>query len=317
MYTEEQLDFAYRYPFSEEAKEVVKSLNQKSIERQHVLSGKARVEQALQNDRLEYKETGYGKTDLILSYVYARMLVSALRSSAVIIRYANAESRRAMEALELDSDGSIARLCRELGLRMGKEGDRYRIRFAQYLEDMPDEDGFELPNQALSSGYVQLDRHRMIRVLGTAIRNSIAKGLPVKGESIPKAVSDYAKEIKIPIKQAPFQPKGRGSVSWIDKLLQTPIPDCRHRTVNIILAPYLVNGKGMPVEKATETISNYIVLCKTVNPDTNITDRYIKYQCEYSKKHGLRPLSLKRARVELSAIDFNLLLGEDRLKDEE
>lgn len=125
---------------------------------------------------------------------------------------------------------------------------------------------------------------------------------------------EYSKSIKIPAPKVQIR-KGAGNIMWIDRLLATPIPDARHRTVNLILAPYLVNIKGLPVEKAIETISNYIALCKTINPDTKITDRYIKYQCEYAKAHGLKPLSLARAKTELgSGIDFVMLLGEEEAK---
>jgi hypothetical protein len=317
MYTEEQLDFAYKYPFSEEAKSVVKSLDLKSVDRAHVLAGKSRLEEALKNDRLEYRESNYGKLDFLLGYVYARMLTSALRNSAIVRRFATAESKRATDALELDSDSSILRIAKELGLAMTKEEDDYVIRFAAFLKNMPTEEGFSLSNQRLGSGNVVLDKHQVIKVLGVAIRKAIERGLPIKQESIPRIVLDYAKDLKIQVKPIAMPIKGLSSVSWIDKLLQTPIPDCRHRTVNLILAPYLVNSKGLSVEQALEIISNYITLCKTVNADTKITDRYIKYQCEWAKKHGLRPLSLRRARVELSAIDFNLLLGEDKLVESE
>lgn len=312
MYTEEQLDFAYRYPFTEEARAIVKELDMKSVEREHVIAGKSRVEEALKNDRLEYYKSDYGKVEFLLGYVYARMLVSALRSNAVITRYANAEAKRAVDALELDSDANMLKIAGELGVKVSKEGDNYLIDFAVFLENMPDDEGLGLPNQKLGAGKVLLDRHKLIKVLGIAARNMIIKSLPIKQESIPKIVAGYAKEIRIIVKPSQLPVRGRSSVSWIDKLLQTPIPDCRHRTVNLILAPYLVNSKELPVERAVELISDYIALCRTINPDTNITDRYIKYQCEYSKTHGLRPLSLRRARVELGAIDFNLLLGEEK-----
>ena len=316
MYTEEQLDFAYRYPFSEEAKTLVRSLDMKDVERAHVLGGKARVEEALKDDRLEFVESNYGKMESVLSYVYARMLVSALKNSAVIRRYATAESKRAAAAMEKDTDASITKLSNELGLQLKKEDDSYRMAFVAYLDNMPEEDGLELANQRLVGGTVLLDRHRVIKVLGIAIKKSIEKGLPIKLESIPKIVVAYSKEIKVPYKPVAGSAVQSGKVTWIDRLMQTPIPDCRHRTVNLVLAPYLVNGKGMPVDKAVEAILNYIALCKTVNPDTNITERYIRYQCEYAKSHGLRHLSLKRAKTELGAIDFKLLLGEDKSDSE-
>ncbi len=314
MYTREELNFAYRYPFSNEARELIKGLGLREIDHKYMVIGKARVEEALLNDRIEYRESDYGKLDFVVAYVYARMLVSALKNIGTISRYANAEARRAMEALARGSDSDIMTIATELGLAL-KQGDGgFTLRFAQFLDNSPNEDGFGLANQRLSNGVVALDRFQAIKVTGVAIARSIAKGLPIKSSEIPKTVIEYSKGISVPIPKTHATASG-GKINWIDRLLQTPIPDCRHRTVNLILAPYLVNTKGIPVEKALEVISGYIALCKTINPDTKITDRYIKYQCEYAKSHGLRPLSLARAKTELgSGIDFNILLGEETEK---
>jgi hypothetical protein len=66
--------------------------------------------------------------------------------------------------------------------------------------------------------------------------------------------------------------------------------------VNLILAPYLVNTKGIDVEQAAKIIIEYIDRCRAIDPNTKINERYIEYQCDYAKKKGLRPLSLSRAK---------------------
>ncbi len=311
MYSKEELDFAYKYPFSDEAREVIKEINLREIEQRHLIIGKARIDEALQNDKIEYRESDYGKLDFVVGYVYARMLISSLKSPVLVIKYANAEAKRASDALARDSDSNLIKLSRELGLEIREEGEKFAINFAQFLANAQNIEGFSLSNHKLSRGVVVLDRYQTIKVMGSAVVKAVAKGLPIKSSDIPRVVLEYAKGIKVPVPKMQIR-KGAGNIGWIDRLLQTPIPDARHRTVNLILAPYLVNIKGLPVEKAIETISNYIALCKSVNPDTKITDRYIKYQCEYAKSHGMRPLSLARARVELGGgIDFVAVLGEE------
>jgi len=80
----------------------------------------------------------------------------------------------------------------------------------------------------------------------------------------------------------------------------------RHRTVNLILAPYLVNTKQLEVEQAARIISDYIERCKQIDPNTKINERYIEYQCSYAKRRGLRPLSHERAKELLgSAVEVN------------
>ena len=96
--------------------------------------------------------------------------------------------------------------------------------------------------------------------------------------------------------------------NWVEKLLATPIADIRHRTVNLILAPYLVNTKGMSVDQATKIICEYIERCKLLDPATRVNERYVRYQCDYAKKRGLKVLSLDRAKELLgSALDINVL----------
>ncbi len=311
MAAKDGLEFAYKYPFSDEAKVVIKELDLRSIAPSHLQLGKERLEKALQEENLEYTKTSYVIPEFVISYVYARMLLSAMKNSTFIQRYSTAESKRAGAALEMDSDANLLRLAKELELEIMHVGDDYEVAFETYLQNIPNDESFRLANQRLNKGYVLLDRHRMIRVIEIAAKSSIEKGLPIKYETLPKAVVECARGVKRPIIKAAAIIGAGENISWIDKLLSTPIADCRHRTVNLILAPYLVNIKGMAPEKATEVISNYITLCKTVNPDTNVTDRYIKYQCEYAKSKGIRPMSLKRARTELGGIDFVAMFGED------
>ena len=38
------------------------------------------------------------------------------------------------------------------------------------------------------------------------------------------------------------------TIFWIEKLLKTPISDFRKNSVNLILAPYLINIKELPIK---------------------------------------------------------------------
>ncbi len=304
-----ELDFAYKYPFSKEARDVIRGLNSNSIDQRQLERGKGRVEKALHDGNLDYVATSYdpAKVESIVEYVYARMLVSGMKNSIYLQRYAAAEARRSASALEMDTTDNVTKVLLELGFEASMSGDGFSMRFVDYLRFEPSADGYALVNQKLSGGMVVLDRHRFIRVMETAICKSILSGLPIDPKSVPKVVIDLSRNIRLPVRKATERPTGV-SIGWIDRLLATPIPDCRHRTVNLILAPYFITIKGMGVEQATQAISGYIEMCKTANPDTNITDKYIRYQCEYAKAHGMHPLSLKRARVELfSSFDSSFL----------
>lgn len=158
MYTKEQLDFAYKYPFSDEAREIIKGLNANEIEQRYLIIGKARIDEALQNDKVEYRESDYGKLDFVVGYAYARMLVSSLKNLGVITKYAKAEAKRACDALAKDTDSNLIRLAKELDLRIKQDGGNYSIIFTQFLSNTPNEEGFTLSNHKLSDGVVALDR---------------------------------------------------------------------------------------------------------------------------------------------------------------
>jgi len=52
-----------------------------------------------------------------------------------------------------------------------------------------------------------------------------------------------------------------GSIAWIDRLLQTPIPDCRKTAVGLILAPYLIGIKQLSYEQAFHIIMEWAARC--------------------------------------------------------
>ena len=307
MQREDNLQFSYKYPFSDEAKAAVHSggSDTRRLSERHLEMAKARLEEALSKGRLEYRNIAYGKLDYIISYVYARMLVSSMGSRAAIVKFAAAEAERARAALESDDDNDVLRLAGELGLPISMDaGGNYKIQFQLLLHHMAGVPGFSLSNFKLHGGEILLDRHEAARLLENAIFIRILNGLPIKHSELPQKVIAAAKTIVQPA--VTIRPGVVGSRAWIDKLLETPIPDMRHRVVNLVLAPYLVNIKGLSVEDAAKTIAVYVERCKGLDPNTKINDSYIRYQCTYAKKRGLKPLSLARAKELFgSVVDFD------------
>jgi hypothetical protein len=54
---------------------------------------------------------------------------------------------------------------------------------------------------------------------------------------------------------------GAGGIAWIDRLLQTPIPDWRKTAVALILAPYLLTIKRMSYKQAYHVIMQWAARC--------------------------------------------------------
>ncbi|MDE1864716.1 MAG: DNA primase noncatalytic subunit PriX [Candidatus Micrarchaeota archaeon] len=310
------LDFAYKYPCSLEARHIVASLNQDRPEGRYVAAGLIRINQALQEGRIEFTKTRSSDTKMVylLSYVYSRMLVSAIGRDPInyylVSKYAIAEARRIGEALSQDSLQNLARLGKELGISFSSDtGEEFKLPFYEYLAAQPRANrDYSLIRQHLEGGVVQLPRNMMLRLMEEAAKRSMLRGLPVDPRSLPKEILDASANIPIPKpKIIPGREPGKEH-EWIEKLLEIPLPDFRHRSVNLILAPYFANVKNLDENQAVGAIMDYINRCKAINPHTDITESYVRYQVRYAKRRGLRPYSLERAKSLIgNAIDFGTI----------
>lgn len=309
------LDFAYRYPFSKEAKEQISGMGLSTLDYNYLVSSKRHIETALDKG-LEFTKISIDsvKRDYLITYAYSRMLLSALKNKDMIKRYAAAEAARSGSAslLYQSGDGEFPKISEELGLKAsgaakrGSTGpdDYVTISFADYLNNAPQNARFGLQNQKLKHGMVFLDRIKVVGVVEGLIAKEIEKGLPIPEKELPKQVIDFAKANMKSVVSVKVQlpKKGAEAYMWIEKLLQTPIGDVRHRTVNLILAPYLTNVRGLSAEDAAKIIGEYIERCKQIDPATKVNETYIRYQCNYAKRRGLRPLSFDRAQELLGEI---------------
>jgi hypothetical protein len=300
-----KLEFAYKYPFSQEAKEVVAELKLGSIDEQYLKEGISILKSAFKDGKIPYekvREMSEVKYRYLLGYVYARMLVSAVGDAYSISRFAAAEADAAENHLSIDSLDNLLKICAELGLRIRKkESKDFEIGFDQFVSVPRKDSSLGLVNARISKGVVSIDEQQLRKFVGCAIEKEIASRLPIDKKELPKEIIEAAKELK-PREQRISLDLRKGAYSWIEKLLSTPISDIRHRTVNLILAPYLVNVRGIDEESAAKLIIDYIEKCKRINPNTKINESYIRYQCKYAKNKGLRPMSLVRARDLLKGV---------------
>ena len=291
-----KLEFSYKYPFSKTALDIIGSASS-SIEEKYLRLGKLRLEEDLHKRNPEFAEVRLNeiKKAIVISYVYSRMLASALNDRYLLNIYINAESNRVRSALSSEDTSRIMELSKELEIPVLHEGGTLAIKFEQFLMNKRKGSGLSLVNRNLDRGNVYLSQAELSEIIAEAARKKIAMNLPINPKKLPKEVIEYAKGIKRPVRKVKVQTGGK-VYRWIEKILETPIHDIRHRTVNLILAPYLINVRNMPEADAAKIIVEYIEKCKELNPDTNVNQSYITYQCKYAKSKGLKPLSLKRAK---------------------
>src|SRR5271157_2811770 len=116
---QKSLDFAYKYPFSDEAKALIAEMGDIRIDYKYLEAGKKHIEDAL-NGKLQYLVTGLtsAKTDYLITYLYSRMLLSAARSRQLISQYSVAEAARSATALSTADIKEVEAVVKELGIPM-------------------------------------------------------------------------------------------------------------------------------------------------------------------------------------------------------
>ncbi|MEM3199690.1 MAG: DNA primase noncatalytic subunit PriX [Candidatus Micrarchaeaceae archaeon] len=296
---EAKINFAYKYPFTKEAKEIVEGMNDVS-DRKYLAMAKARVEEALETGSISYRKIGMESEMIasIISYGYARLLISAKQNLFAISKYAEAEANRSAFALYGESNENVIALASELGLPLERSEENFIMPMEVFLNKISSK-SYLLANQVMDKGKILIESGKIADMLKSAIAAKVREGLPIQKKNIPDFIMEASRSIQL--HESINAPK-EGEKAWIEKILLHPIPDGRHRVVNLILAPYLVNVRKMDEEEAARIIIDYINKCKAIDPTTKLTDEQILYQCKYSKSKGMRPLSLQKAKDLLAGI---------------
>ena len=293
------LAFSCNYPFSSIAKELLKNTGEAVNDPMYINIGKLRLQESIDTNNIKYRNDIFD-ISLVISYAYARLIVSALNNPYITDIYVKAEAKRSIIAMTNDNESNIKNLSKELGFSIEMIDKKFKVKVTNFLNAISNISSYKLINQSLKSGFIIMDIQEFAGMLEGIIHAKIKTGLPIPKKEIPKSISAYALDIKIPKPKIDVQ--SAKSEEWIEKLLANPIPDVRQRVVNLILAPYLVNVKKLDTESAFKIIVDYIEKCKILDPTTKITNAQIKYQCEYSKSKGMKPLSLEKAKELLSGV---------------
>jgi Primase X len=82
------------------------------------------------------------------------------------------------------------------------------------------------------------------------------------------------------------------TISWIEKLLHTPIDDYRKNAVNLILAPYLINVRKVSYDVALNIINSWLGKCGELRQLDQDFNYMVRYALKYCAKNGNRPLKL-------------------------
>jgi hypothetical protein len=98
-------------------------------------------------------------------------------------------------------------------------------------------------------------------------------------------------------KRARTQTANPKTISWIEKLLQSPLEDYRKFVVWRILSPYLINIRKCSVDESYEVIKNWLDKCSKLRPLDFNPNYAIKNNIKSATRNGYLPISLRKLKV--------------------
>ncbi|WP_445474078.1 DNA primase regulatory subunit PriL [Methanococcoides methylutens] len=228
------------YPFVSEASEYVKGqgisveslISSRAFESART-RGKMRVLQSLELDIEKplppNSERGKILTEL-LSYPFARIVVSCIDDSFLIRRYALAEAEAAYNLLTTEEAEFIQEFCIDFNItadiyKNPKNQDKlFDLHFTDYIKLASSlrEKEWKLVNRRMDSGYVRITKKDLSRLLQEAIRIRIQNSLPIEvPDEICEECIPYSNEIKkiVEDKKSEF---GIGELQEVDSELFPP-----------------------------------------------------------------------------------------------
>lgn len=182
------------YPFINEASDYASELNF-SIDR--LISSRAfdavrqrgvgRIDEALEEGIVKPQFSKSDKNKIIienelLSYPFARILVSCINDNFLIRRYALAEAVACYNLLKKESNNFFHSISSDFNINIEFQDNVFKIHFTDYIKHANSMKAIEwkLVNRELQKGYVNLSKEEFARLLQEAIKNRIEESLPLK-----------------------------------------------------------------------------------------------------------------------------------------
>jgi DNA primase large subunit len=238
-----------RYPFLKDATQFVKEhelgledLLKHTITAEARRRGKARIMMAISdltvpNNPVTSEDEAVQE---ILSYPYARILVSCIGDDVLVRRYALAEAKAFNERLRREDIETVVHLANELEVEAVRGDDALRMHFADFLSYTSGLRGpeWKLVNQDLRAGFVQLEKNKFVRVLEQALNEKIEDELPLPvNDELLSAAENELSEIVAALEE--FKEKYRGEGFGEVSILK--FPPCMKKLVAMAQA-----GQNMP-----------------------------------------------------------------------
>jgi len=189
--------------------------------------GVERVEDAVKESEVSYVSliSPYEQLMEIVSYPYARMIVSCINDRFLTKRYALAESVRMNRLLGSEMQSTVLQVSQSLGVKSILVDDKLKMHFSDFLKfstriKSPE---WKLVNSEMYEGYVFLSHEKFDRLLQNALQDRIEAELPLEiPDEIKKAISKDMDHIKMMLAEI----KNRYSPQFTGELVVEQLPPC-------------------------------------------------------------------------------------------
>mgnify|MGYP001770647549 CR=1 FL=1 len=95
----------------------------------------------------------------------------------------------------------------------------------------------------------------------------------------------------------PQKESNKANYEWIEKLLNSGVPDGRHRLILYVISRYLVNVKGLSERDASDEISDFLSRsCKNFGNCTKVYESWIRNVVTKVKAGGWKPWTLTKIK---------------------
>ena len=305
---------AARYPFLDEAKAFAEShsadiaaLIMSPAYADARRRGLNRVLESIKRSEVSYVPLSFEHERLmeVMSYPYARMLVSCLDDRFLTKRYALAESVRMSILLEDERPDTVISIAKELKVDAVSRDDMLMMHFTDYLKlaSRIKSVDWKLVNSELFNGNVFLSNAKFCRALQNAMQDKIESELPIPvPNDIKAAVSKDVKHLEIVLNE--MKTKFGDSVGG--DVIVTEFPPCIRAllvgTQNGLNLPHsgrfalvsFLHALGMDSEQIMELFSKSpdFDASKTVYQVRHITGElsgteYTPPECSTMKSYGI------------------------------
>lgn len=307
------------YPFLPEAEAYMKHVGftLDEIPARVLERAKARVSEALRRGHDVSIELHDPDVE-ILSFFVASLLVKACGSSYLTNRFGLVEGLRSAKAFAREKPFVMAKIIErivgakctpltveetrqlaELDPRFERYGTRpsiYRMDVADYLKAASPllstgDRRWKLVNNMVDRGLVFLDKEMLGELFADDFGALVSRRIqsmprPTRlPPSLERVIGDFLQRLPRP-RPSPGAPT---KYDYVEKLLERPVTDGRHRIVWLILAPYLVNIKGVDDVEAQAQIIDYLHRCGWREEPV---ERFVRYHVQRARRIGLKPPGL-------------------------